>query len=385
MKASILAIGTELTTGQIINRNSATIAEKLKPYGVLAQVHLTVPDNKTLMLASLNHLESQSDLLFVTGGLGPTSDDFTRDIIAQWAGLEMKFDDSAWVSIQERLGSRGYKIRDIQKQQCYFPVGATILTNSEGTAHGFQIAVQRESGLKNVFVLPGPPREIEAIWTAHIGSWLKENTKELTKLITHAWDTLAVGESEVAHLVETALADCPKAENFEIGYRVHLPYVEIKATYPENEKSIWQKYVQQIDETLKKITVTRDFTDVAEVVTRTLREIDFTFYDYASEGYLHSRLSPHLKNQKKWSFKQSYSDDITADFFDQEDQFLAIFPYEADKCVVLFSINGHRILRNIEAPMKAPLMAERRKQYFAEMALVEVAKVVNGRLISPGI
>ncbi|MBC7420341.1 MAG: competence/damage-inducible protein A [Bdellovibrio sp.] len=374
MKASILAVGTELTTGQIINRNASAISAKLKPYGVQTLAHLTIPDKRLVILESLKYLEASADLIFITGGLGPTSDDFTRDLVAEWAGLEMKFDETSWNYIVERLTSRGYQVRESQRQQCYFPIGAKILINSEGTAHGFQFSVLRPTGQKTIFVLPGPPREIEAIWKDHLSNWLKENTRELTKSVTKAWDTLGVGESEVAHLVEAALTGRPDSENLEIGYRVHLPYVEVKLTFPENEGGTWQNWITKVDEVLKKITITRDFTDVAEVVTKAVKNIDFTFYDYASEGYLHSRLSPFLRGQKKWSFKQSFSSDITADFFEQEDQFLAIFPYEEDKCVVVFSINGHRILKNIEAPMKSPLMSERRKQYFAEMALVEVSK-----------
>ena len=290
----------------------------------------------------------------------------------------MKFDEASWAHITDRLTSRGYKVRDIQKQQCYFPIGAKILVNAEGTAHGFQFSIQRPSGEKTIFVLPGPPREIEAIWKDYVSDWLSEKTRQLTKVITKAWDTLAVGESEVAHIVEDAIANRPVSEKLEIGYRVHLPYVEVKLTYPADEATTWQKYVSIVDEALKKITVTRDFLDVAEVVTKAVQNIDFTFYDYGSDGYLHSRLSPYLRGQKKWSFKQSYGSHITADFFDNEDQFLAIFPYEEDQCVVVFSINGHRTLKNIEAPMKSPLMSERRKQYFAEMALVEVTKTLRG-------
>ncbi len=374
MNASILAVGTELTTGQIINKNAATLSEKLKPFGVKTNIHLTVPDDRKTILDSLAYLETQSEILFVTGGLGPTSDDFTREVIAEWAELKLQFDESSWQHINERLSARGFAVRDIQKQQCYFPVGAKILTNSDGTAHGFQLSLQRGGAHKTIFVLPGPPREIDRIWKDHIHQWLAENTKNLPKSVTKAWDTLGLGESDVALLVEKALPAKPTSSFFEIGYRVHLPYVEVKMTFLESEANFWEKSIQQIDEALRSITVSRDFTDAADQVASAIKNIDFTFYDYASEGYLHSRLSPFLRGLKKWSFKQSYGNDITADFFENEDQFLAIFPYEEDKCVAVFSINGHRFLKYIEAPMKSPLMAERRKQYFAEMALVEVVK-----------
>ena len=139
MKASILAIGTELTTGQIINKNAATISEKLKAAGVVITTHLTVPDDRPLILEALKFLEPKSDLLFITGGLGPTSDDFTRDVISEWCGSKMKFDETSWAHIQERLSTRGFNVREMQKQQCYFPENSKILFNAEGTAHGFKL------------------------------------------------------------------------------------------------------------------------------------------------------------------------------------------------------------------------------------------------------
>ena len=382
MKASVLAVGTELTIGQIINKNAAHISEKLKSFGVMTTAHLTVPDDRTLILQSLHYLEEQSDLIFVTGGLGPTSDDFTRDLIAEWAKLPLNFDENSWQHITERLSARGFAVRDIQRQQCYFPTGAQILKNNEGTANGFHIELQKKSGFKNVFVLPGPPREIEAIWKDSIEKWLKQNTQHLDRTVTKSWDTLGVGESDVALKVENVLKDRPAHLFNEIGYRVHLPYVEVKFTYLLKEDSVWKPWVQQIEEALASITVTRDFLDVAQGLTEKLtdkytahlKNQDFTFYDFVSKGYLHNRLSPHLRKLTNWSFKQSDSSDITADFFENETHFMALLPVSEDKCLIIYSLGGEVYQKQIEAPMKSPLMSERRKQYFAEMALVELLK-----------
>lgn len=372
MKASILAIGTELTTGQILNKNATNLSQKLKNLGVNITAHLTVPDHKQIILDSLKYLESQladdCDLLFVTGGLGPTSDDFTRDVLAEWSGVEMKFDQSSWDSVVERLTSRGFKVRDMQKQQCYFPVNANILTNSEGTAHGYRFVAKN----KIVYVLPGPPREIEAIWNSHIAGELAEKTKNLDRQITHAWDTIGVGESEVAYAVEEALKRRP--ENLEIGYRVHLPYVEVKLSYSSTESEKWAPWIKKIEEVLQTITVARDFSDAVLQACDKIRAIDFTFYDFVTNGYLHGRLAPQLAHLKNWSFKQSETAP-SVDMFSHEDDFLGLFPYEDDKCILVFSVNGKRSLKTLEAPMKSPLMLERRRQYFAEMAMIELARV----------
>lgn len=371
MKASILAIGTELTTGQILNKNATNLSQKLKNLGVNISVHLTVPDHRQIILDSLKYLETQladdSDLLFVTGGLGPTSDDFTRDVLAEWAGIEMKFDQMSWDSVVERLTSRGFKVRDMQKQQCYFPVNANILTNTEGTANGFRFVAKN----KIVYVLPGPPREIEAIWNLHIAGELSEKTKNLDRLITHAWDTIGVGESEVAFAVEEALKQRPA--NLEIGYRVHLPYVEVKLSYLSADREKWAPWIKKTEDVLQAITVARDFSDAVTQACEKIRTLDFTFYDFVTNGYLHNRLAIQLAQIKSWSFKQSESAP-SVDMFSNEDDFLGLFPYEDDKCVLVFSVGGKRSMKTLEAPMKAPLMHERRRQYFAEMALIELAR-----------
>lgn len=373
MKASILAVGTELTTGQIVNRNAATISEKLNRFGVQIRIHTTIPDDRPLILESLKSLDAHSDLIFVTGGLGPTSDDFTREVIAEWLQKPLQFDQNSWEHVTKRLTSRGAQVRDIQKQQCYFPEGATILENKEGTAHGFRCT----KGNKEVFVLPGPPREIESVWSDHIDPWLKTATKNLNRRITKAWDTMGVGESDVAALVEEVLAQFPKAKELEIGYRVHLPYVEVKISYSEKQAGIFQETVFQVNDKLKSITITRDFEDVAATLAQKISKTDFTFYDFVSKGYLHTRLSPHLKKIPQWSFKQSEPKDITLDFFENEEDFLALLPYEEFTCFVVGSIAGIRIQKVIEAPMKSAAMQERRQQYFSEMALVEFKKVIT--------
>lgn len=373
MKASILAIGTELTTGQIVNRNAATISERLNSLGVQVLVHTTVPDHRELILDQLKTLESHSDLIFVTGGLGPTSDDFTREVVAEWLQKPLQFDSKSWDHITTRLTSRGYQVKEIQKQQCYYPEGATVLENKEGTAHGFRC---NKAG-KEIFILPGPPREIDSVWNDHIHSWLNNATAKLKRRMTKSWDTIGVGESDVALMVEEVLAQFPKSKQLEIGYRVHLPYVEVKITLDESQSGVFQETLFQVNEKLKKITITRDFEDVANTIIKKISKTDFTFYDFVSKGYLHSRLSSFLKKMNQWSFKQSDPKDITLDFFENEDDFLALLPYEEFTCFVVGSLQGNRFQKVIEAPNKSPLMQERRQQYFSEMALVEFMKALR--------
>jgi len=384
MKASILAVGTEITNGQIVNKNAAWISAQLNALGLKVTMHVTVPDDRPLILDALALAEKQSDLIFVTGGLGPTSDDFTRDLVSQWSQRKLVYHEESWQHIVKRLGSRGFQAGQIQKQQCYFPEGADVLINPEGTANGFTFSLVREAGSasptsasapsKKVFVLPGPPREIEAIWNLHIQSWMQENTRHVDKVITRAWDTIGVGESDVASKVEEVFADRPTGIFLELGYRVHLPYVEVKVSFFEKDLALWQSWLAKMDALLGEITIAKDFVDLADSISKKTQSIDFAFYDYVSGGYLQHRLSPFLKSHAKYSWKQS-DDKPLVELFQHEENFLALLPLEDDKALLLFDYMGRRKQMVIEAPMKAVTLGERRKQYMAEMALAYFSQI----------
>ncbi len=377
-KATILGVGTELTTGQIFNKNAAWISDKLIPFGLETALQLTVPDDRPSILKSLDFCAQNSDYIFVTGGLGPTSDDFTRELISEWSKKELKFDDKSWQSIVVRMNSRNLVVRDIQKQQCYFPEGAVILNNSQGTANGFQMEVQTTYGLKDVFVLPGPPAEIEAVWNESITKWLFVETQLFDKKLTKAWDTLGTPESEVAALTEACLEGRWPDLKFDIGYRVHHPYVEVKFTYHKSQENLAKPIVDKIDKALENITALKNFTDITKVFSQLTANSEFAFYDFVSSGFLNHRLSTELKKYKNWMWKQSL-EPLDTDFFTHEENFIALFPQDEnlERAVVMGSLNGHSFTQELEATSNSPLMIERRKQYFAEMALIAFVKHVK--------
>ncbi len=380
MKASILAVGTEITTGQILNKNASAISQNLNQYGVSVVAHLAVPDDRKLIRDALIFSESQSDIIFVTGGLGPTSDDFTRELISEWAQLHLEFHEPSWLHVQQRLTSRGFSVREMQRQQCYFPRTANVLLNSQGTANAFYFKLLRASGDKTVFVLPGPPREIDSIWHDHIAALLSGMTAGVIKQITKSWDTIGRGESDVAAIVETELKNFANqietAEAVTVGYRVHLPYVEVKISYSENNKEMVKPFLESLNKALNKITVTKDFVDLAFVVISKIKSVDFAFYDFVSRGFLQQRLQPFFKNQKDFSWKQS-TESLPVDFFANETNFISLLPLEADqKCLLIYDYLGEKGQHIIESPYKSNLMADRTRQYFAEMAIIHFSKLL---------
>lgn len=245
MKASIIGIGTEITSGQILNSNGQWISKKMTQLGVDVTTHICIPDDHKLIFDTLEFCKKKSDLIFITGGLGPTTDDFTRDVVAKWAKKKLVFDPKSLSKIKKRFKERGLTMREFQKQQCYYPKGSKILKNRMGTANAFYFQAHK----KEVFVLPGPPREIEVIWNEHIDRILKKLTQNIDRLMIQSWKCVGVGESEVAHRVENALQGCSLTK----GYRAHHPYVEVKLSYYKSQSRDAKKWIKKIDEVLQDV------------------------------------------------------------------------------------------------------------------------------------
>lgn len=297
LKCSILCIGTELTTGQILNRNTHWLAEKTYEFGIKPDVHMSVPDDRELILQALTFCANQSEIMFITGGLGPTSDDFTREVVAEWAHKKLIWSESAWQHIQQTLQSRGVTVKEIQKQQCYFPQDAEILTNQVGTAHGFALEIDN----KKIFVLPGPPREIANIWQNHIHAWLEQKCQNTEATVTRSWDTIGLPESEVAEAIESCLEKFKTQANFEIGYRVHLPFVEVKLSFAKSQLEPAKAWLQAIETAIGPKTVLRDGADAArelvELIAHKLRPQNLYLQDASLGGFTWHRLYPFLHSR----------------------------------------------------------------------------------------
>lgn len=240
-RAGLIGIGTELTQGQILNRNGQWLSEILMNKGIRTNFHLVVPDHKDLMLESLRFAQTHSQLVVITGGLGPTSDDFTREIVAEFFGLKLLWNETAWNHIVNRIRAKGREPKDIQKQQAYIPETAKVLMNPAGTACGFFL---QKDGL-DVFVLPGPPREIEAIWP-EIDQWLSTKVQNIDPWITKIWLLKNALESEIALLTEEAL----DGSGLERGYRATLPDVEVKVIYQKSQATFAAPYLAKLEKAL---------------------------------------------------------------------------------------------------------------------------------------
>jgi molybdenum cofactor synthesis domain-containing protein len=305
-KAAILAIGTEITTGEINNTNAAVMAARISELGFNCDLHIAVPDERNLMNWAIKSAISERDLVIITGGLGPTSDDFTREVIASVTGSKLIWNESSWQAIIKRLDSVSAPHAESNKQQAFFPEGATIYQNNHGTASAFSISC----GNALIVALPGPPKEIEGIWNDHLHAIISSMAPRERNQIPRRWRCLGVSESKLGELVEESL----KGSGFLTGYRSHLPYIDIKIWVPENRseefKNNWQP---KLEAKIENWIVGRDDDDAADIL-RKLCETSKPFYinDLATNGYLAQRVFGATKNpQRQISILTSHDSNIS--------------------------------------------------------------------------
>ncbi len=228
VSACVLTVGTEITSGEIFNSNSKWLSEKLEHLGFSVNLHLSVPDERKLIKDALDFSAQYAEVFIVTGGLGPTSDDFTREVISAWAKAPLEFNDSVWKSLEVLYKERGLTLREAHRQQCHFPKTSELLKNYAGTADGFYLKAHN----KHLFVLPGPPREILSMWEPSVVPKLKTLNARASEVL-HRWICHGVPESEVAEKVEALI----KGKNLRVGYRASKPYVHVKLWLPINPDS----------------------------------------------------------------------------------------------------------------------------------------------------
>ena len=293
--AATLAVGTEVTEGQIIDRNSAWISHKLVDVGVQVIEHRAVADDHVEIDRALRDLSARVDLLFVTGGLGPTSDDFTRDVLAKTFSLPLEYHEPSWQQVVAKLAARGINAREIQKQQCFFPKGSYVLSNPAGTANGFSFVTQASGRALKVYALPGPPSEIAAIWEEGLAVEMQALTPEREREKLVIFRCLGRGESDVAELTEEAIM----GSGLKVGYRAHMPYVEVKLWYRSGDRARIEPYLTKVESALTPWIVNRDLEDVADdFLECVLRGQDVHVRDFATCGFFQERLSQRLRDRK---------------------------------------------------------------------------------------
>jgi len=241
MRVELINIGTELLMGFVVNTHAAYLGQKLSGMGGTLVRQVCVNDTPADIRDALQETISRADLVITTGGLGPTSDDLTRDIVVQMLGMKMHFDQRAMDGIRIRYRMRRVKMPKSVKSQAMVPDGATVLYNENGTAPGLAIplphfaggivdlaktASSRPSTAKWLLMLPGPPRELRPMFEKQaLPILIREFRSQLPVIDCRVFRIAGLGESNVEQMIEPVLKGI---QNLEIGYCARVGEVDLR-------------------------------------------------------------------------------------------------------------------------------------------------------------
>ena len=251
--AAILTIGDELCNGEYQNTNITDISKHLNGLGYKVWEHAVCADQRDLIARALSRFLGEYELVVVSGGLGPTSDDVTRFSVADAMMTRLEFREECWEHIVKRMQSFNLQVREEDKVQAYIPVGATVLHNTRGLASGFMLEKQ---GTK-VAVLPGPPDEMKVM----LLDTFKAEPTTADKAHRFEWKLMGLMETETNVFVSTLDAGFAS----KVKYLWRYPYLNISVEVAGSDAT-GQQCVQQLDNFLHEHTVSKDGRSAVELL-----------------------------------------------------------------------------------------------------------------------
>jgi nicotinamide-nucleotide amidase len=269
MIAEIISIGDELLVGQVVNTNATWIAQHLHEIGVPVKQLSAIADDAGEIIKALDQAFSRADVILVTGGLGPTRDDITKNTLCEYFGTELVFHQPSFENIVRLFGSRGMTFTDLNRKQAEVPANCVPLINQHGTAPGMWF----EKKGKILVSMPGVPFEMEAMMEDYVLPRLAG--QENRRVVAHKTIlTQGIGESHLSELIKEWEDDLP--ENMKLAYLPQPGLVRLRLTaYDKSQEKALLEIEKRVD-TLKKLIPDLIYgygnDTMEEIVGRLLRE-----------------------------------------------------------------------------------------------------------------
>ncbi len=271
LSAEIIAVGTEILLGEITNTDAVVVARALSELGINAYYQTVVGDNPERLRNVIMNARDRADIIITTGGLGPTFDDLTKNVVAECFGRKLVLHEPSQIRLKEFFERRGRKMTENNLRQAYLPEGCTVLQNDWGTAPG--CAIQDEKNI--VIMLPGPPRECEPMVEFRMVPYLSKLSD--SHLVSHGIHIYGMGESEVeskiASFAETMQNPtlAPYAKDGEVLLRVTG-----KAESEKEADEITKPVIEKVEEILGDVVYGVDVPSIHEAAFMRLREKGLT-------------------------------------------------------------------------------------------------------------
>ncbi|OUR62715.1 damage-inducible protein CinA [Colwellia sp. 39_35_sub15_T18] len=243
-KVQLLLTGNELMTGDIVDSNSAMIAQQLKELGLQISRKVTIADDLPLLINEINQLAAQADILIINGGLGPTVDDLTAQALAKATEVTLTEHSQALAHITSWCKKLGATLNEPNLKQAILPQGCEIIANKQGSAVGFKV-----NHLNcDIYCTPGVPHELSTMLIEQIKpDIMKKIPKELITDVTRL-QVFGLGESTLQKMVNEQLPDWPS--DIELGFRAGMPLLEVKLTtnslQGHTQKEHWQQKISSL-------------------------------------------------------------------------------------------------------------------------------------------
>jgi len=243
LKAEIVSIGTEILLGEITDTNAAYIAGRLPFLGIDLYWISQVGDNKARIIEILQRAWNRSDIIFITGGLGPTADDVTRESIAEMLGEEMKIDPGLEKTLRDRFGRYGFDMPLSNLKQATIIPSAQSIPNPAGTAPGWWI----EKDGRILITMPGPPRELNVVWQETVQPRLEERAESV--LVTRTFKTFGYSEGGAGEMVADMLA----ASNPTLGIYAKPDGIHLRLAAKATNVDEAEKMLAESDKRIREI------------------------------------------------------------------------------------------------------------------------------------
>lgn len=277
MVVELLSIGTEILLGNIVNTNAAYLSEQCAALGLSVYYQTVVGDNPKRLEEALKIALKRSDIVMMTGGLGPTKDDLTKETAAKVAGLELVEDEYTRECIEKFFKKRKWKkITENNWKQAMVPKGAIVIENKNGTAPGLIIEMKKKDDLKRMILMPGPPNELLPMFQNDVFPYLNQLQPEIIYSVTAK--VCGLGES----FVETEISDLIEAQdNPTIAPYAKTNEVHLRVTAKAKDKEKANKMIKPVIKELKKrfghyLYTTKEEETLEDNIVKMLKERDMT-------------------------------------------------------------------------------------------------------------
>jgi nicotinamide-nucleotide amidase len=273
MIVEVLAVGTELLLGQIVNSNTATMGAALAERGLDAHFQQTVGDNLERISSAIRVALNRSDAVIITGGIGPTQDDITREAVCEVTGRDMVFNEAYAQHLRDWWAQRGREMPESNLRQAWHPEGAELLPNPRGTAPG--LVLEHEGKL--IFCVPGVPAEMEHLLFAEVLPRLVAASGEeevISSLLLRTWGR---PESEVAEILDDLYTGSvnPSLAFLASASEIKLRITAKAATSAEARRLI-EPMEQEVRSRLGDLIFGQDDETIERVLLRMLSDLEYT-------------------------------------------------------------------------------------------------------------